>query len=255
MTKIYEALEHAKNRKDNLSFSSADSDQQRASRYSKSSHREGTIYSGRIQIEESLSTLYQNINTVLPKKTCRIIQFISARSGEGTSLLTREFAKLCAFKFHKKVLLVDLATKRYSQMAYFNLGVEVSWSRLVQQNLSMDECLSQVDKTSLFVTSIIGNDEAVPLDPDSLEMNKCFEFLAKEFDYILIDFSITPTYSDSTVISGNIDGIVLVVEAEKTRWQVAERVKERLVAQGANILGVLLNKRTFPIPSSIYKFL
>jgi hypothetical protein len=45
---------------------------------------------------------------------------------------------------------------------------------------------------------------------------------------------------------------VLVVDASKTRWQIAEKQKRELIAQGGNVLGVILNNRTYPIPNSIY---
>jgi Mrp family chromosome partitioning ATPase len=34
-----------------------------------------------------------------------------------------------------------------------------------------------------------------------------------------------------------VDGVISVVEAEKTKWEVAEEAKERLKAAGARILG------------------
>jgi Mrp family chromosome partitioning ATPase len=48
------------------------------------------------------------------------------------------------------------------------------------------------------------------------------------------------------------DGVVLVVHAEKTRWEVAQRVKEHLEMANTNILGVLLNKKKYVIPKFIY---
>ncbi len=255
MTKIYEALEHAKQNK-NQPGSPDDPKGKKSSRqFGKSGAREQSAHSYQSEVEGSLTTLYQNITVLLPQRPCRIIQFISARPDEGTSLLTREFAKLCAFKFHKSVLLVDIAPKRYSQMASFNLAVESGWGNLARQGLPLNSSISQVSQSGLYVTSIIGNDDSSPLEADSEEINKCFESLAEEFDYILVDFSPTSTYSDSTIMSRNIDGVILIVEAEKTRWQVAQKLKDKLTAQRANLLGVLLNKRTFPIPDYIYKYL
>jgi len=49
------------------------------------------------------------------------------------------------------------------------------------------------------------------------------------------------------------DGVVLVLEAERTRGPVAEKAKEQIQKNGGNILGVVFNKRKFYIPKSIYK--
>ena len=41
--------------------------------------------------------------------------------------------------------------------------------------------------------------------------------------------------------------------SEKTRWQVADEVKERIQRHGGSVLGVVLNKRRHIIPGFIYK--
>jgi Mrp family chromosome partitioning ATPase len=50
-----------------------------------------------------------------------------------------------------------------------------------------------------------------------------------------------------------VDGVVLVVEAEKTRWPVAENVRDKIKGSGGNILGIVLNKRRYYIPEWVYK--
>jgi len=50
-----------------------------------------------------------------------------------------------------------------------------------------------------------------------------------------------------------VDGVIFVVEAEKTRWPVAVASKEKVVKHGGNILGMVFNKRRFYIPEAVYK--
>ena len=54
-------------------------------------------------------------------------------------------------------------------------------------------------------------------------------------------------------MGGLCDGIVLVVEANSTRRVAAQKVKERLHAANARLLGAVLSDRTFPIPEAIYR--
>jgi Mrp family chromosome partitioning ATPase len=44
-----------------------------------------------------------------------------------------------------------------------------------------------------------------------------------------------------------------VLEAEKTRWPVAENTKQMIEKNGGKVLGVVLNKRQFYIPDFIYR--
>ena len=49
------------------------------------------------------------------------------------------------------------------------------------------------------------------------------------------------------------DGIVLVLSAHRTRRITARKIKEKLEAAQARLLGTVLSDRTFPIPRRIYR--
>ena len=76
--------------------------------------------------------------------------------------------------------------------------------------------------------------------------------LRSEFDYVLIDVPPLNSYSDGLVLAHLSDGLVMVLEANATRREAALRVAENLRAKQVRVLGAVLNKRTFPIPDSLY---
>ena len=47
-------------------------------------------------------------------------------------------------------------------------------------------------------------------------------------------------------------GLVLVVEAGVTKWEVAKVAKKQLEDNNVNILGAILNKKKYYIPSFFY---
>jgi len=59
--------------------------------------------------------------------------------------------------------------------------------------------------------------------------------------------------SDGFGFSDKVDGVVILVEAEKTRWQVADNTRMRILEQGGKVLGVVLNNRRHIIPKCVYK--
>jgi Mrp family chromosome partitioning ATPase len=77
--------------------------------------------------------------------------------------------------------------------------------------------------------------------------------LRKEFDYLLIDTPPLSAYADGVVFGQLADGMVLVVEANQTRREAALRVVQSLRALKIPLLGAVLNNRTFPIPTALYK--
>jgi len=48
------------------------------------------------------------------------------------------------------------------------------------------------------------------------------------------------------------DGVVLILEADRTRRDTARRIKESLAVANAKVLGVVLNNRSYPIPEPLY---
>jgi Mrp family chromosome partitioning ATPase len=76
--------------------------------------------------------------------------------------------------------------------------------------------------------------------------------LRKEFEYVLIDAPALTAYADGVVLGHLADGVVLVLEANVTRREAALRVAQRMHDMRLKVLGAVLNKRTFPIPDSVY---
>jgi len=86
-------------------------------------------------------------------------------------------------------------------------------------------------------------------------MRDLLDSLKEQFDLIIIDSAPAFSSADGVGISSSVDGVVLVMEAETTRWPVTEEAKGRIIRNGGNILGIVLNKRKYHIPEFIYRHL
>lgn len=75
--------------------------------------------------------------------------------------------------------------------------------------------------------------------------------LANEFDYVLVDASASEAASAGRLT----DGVVMVLAANATQRDAAISMRMTLEAANIPILGAVLNKRTFPIPDRIFKYL
>jgi len=92
--------------------------------------------------------------------------------------------------------------------------------------------------------------------PSLLNSNRIkarFDELRKEFDYTLVDAPPLSRYADAVALGQLADGLVLVLEANSTRREVAQSVAANLQAAKVRVLGAVLNKRTFPIPEVLYR--
>jgi len=206
-----------------------------------------------LEMEEEMARLYQGIDSLLPGSTKKVIQFIGSREGEGTSTVVREFARASATKFGKSVLLLDADRYKPTQHLFFNIKPEYGWMEVIRNNRPLDKALYKIGNTDLFISPISSRSSSTPWIFNSHRFDVFWEKLRQLFDLILVDSPPALRSQDSMIIFPKVDGVVLVVEAERTRWQVAESVKDRIVKNGGRILGVVLNKRQYYIPEFIYK--
>ena len=74
-------------------------------------------------------------------------------------------------------------------------------------------------------------------------------------EYKVVVFDMPPVWDPgfSARLASQVDGVILVLEAEKVRWEVARQAKEFLGQTNANLVGAVLNKRQFHIPEWMYK--
>jgi uncharacterized protein involved in exopolysaccharide biosynthesis/Mrp family chromosome partitioning ATPase len=91
------------------------------------------------------------------------------------------------------------------------------------------------------------------LKPEALS-----QFLAsakQSYRFVVIDMPALSTDSSTVRLASMCDAAVIVVEAERLRWEVIQEAKKQLTMSQVNILGVLVNKRRFPVPEWLYRTL
>jgi protein-tyrosine kinase len=79
-----------------------------------------------------------------------------------------------------------------------------------------------------------------------------FAELKCEFDFIVVDAPPLTKYADAITLGQLTDGLVMVLAADSTRRETALAAAASLRSSQVKILGAVLNKRSFPIPKSIY---
>ncbi len=76
----------------------------------------------------------------------------------------------------------------------------------------------------------------------------CVELLRSEFDYTIIDCPSLKESGDLLSVAPFVDGVILVIEANRTRREEPQRAEQSIASVGGNLLGYILNKRTYAVP-------
>jgi Mrp family chromosome partitioning ATPase len=205
-----------------------------------------------LHLEHTMSALYNSVQGLLPAARGRIIEFIAPHRGTGASTLIREFAKVAAVKLKKSVLLLDADAHRPTQVQEFNLVQEQGWDAVLDRREKIESVLRPVEGSRLTVSQLLVKESSQPLVFESTQFKGMLNRLRETFDLILIDAPPATEYAEGLVLASKVDGVIMVLAAEETRWQVVEDVNRRLQLMGGNVLGTVLNKQIFHIPSIIY---
>jgi MinD-like ATPase involved in chromosome partitioning or flagellar assembly len=79
--------------------------------------------------------------------------------------------------------------------------------------------------------------------------------LKEHYQYLLFDSPSIYLNYEVLVMAPMFDGVILVLESEKTRWEVAQTMTERLQHSGAKVAGAIFNRRKYYLPKWVYKLL
>lgn len=75
----------------------------------------------------------------------------------------------------------------------------------------------------------------------------------RSYQFVIFDLPPVKEGSSTARLASLTDGVILVVEAERVRWEVAQRTKNSLLTAHAHVLGAVLNKRKFYVPTWLYR--
>ena len=204
---------------------------------------------GRGLMYEEMTQLHQAIVSTLQKNSHILVQFTGSSKGEGVSTLAREFAGVSASKFMKRTLLFDADWRTPASTGTWPITIE----KVVREDLPVDLAVTCVREPFLFTCRLSVDPEFHPDIYGLPAMKEAWTYLRENFDVVVIDSPPAAEHHDSLAIAGDVDGIVLVVRAERTRWPVALAVKRDIADRGGKILGVAFNDRRLYVPGVIYR--
>ena len=204
--------------------------------------------------EESVR-LVQRIFLAPGAKAPRVVMFAGIDPGNGCTQICSRTAEILASNTTGSVCLVDANLRTPAVPEYFGVTNHFGLSDSLRQPGSIRSFAKRLrpDNLWLLTCGSLNGDTAILINSEV--MRSRVAELRSEFDYVLIDSPALNSYADAAAIGKLADGLVLIIEANATRKEAAVRVADNLRASSVNVLGAVLNKRTFPIPESLYRIL
>lgn len=211
---------------------------------------------GQLLAPGELISLYQSIETGLPDLAARVVEFVSAYPAEGTTTVAWELAGVAAETLAKRTLFIDVTAAASPVGSALRSQVKAGLLDVAYDRVVLDDAVVGAGPPLLGYAVIGiegGSNDGLLAHLDRIKV--VIEALRKHFDLIVVNAPNALSNANSVGIGRLVDGVVLVLEAERTRAPVMQQIMQVLEASGATLLGVVLNKRKFHIPRWIYRWL
>lgn len=205
-----------------------------------------------VDFTQELAYFRQGVESALPQAR-RSLLMTSATDKEGVTTISYYVAASLAIRDNKRTCLIDASfdSPRTSHMLEI-LG-RPGLSDYCKGNAELSDVLIRTSSPQLYVIGI-GTDNLNPSVILSSDRARTLPSeLTQRFDYVLFDSGSVLGHAETSMLSGYVDGVVLVVRANRTKREVLQKADKVIRFSGGTVVGTVLNRRTFPIPDSIYR--
>jgi capsular exopolysaccharide synthesis family protein len=192
-------------------------------------------------ISEAYNSLRGSLLYSTPEGLPQIMLVTSAQASEGKT--TTSFAIASGFaRMGKRTLLIDADMRRPSLHRRINLENERGLSTL----LTSHEPLADIQISSGFDNLSMVLAGPVPPSPTELlstaRFEEIFQEAARTYDIVIVDSPPILGLADSPLMSALVDGVVFVVEADRSRRGSLKAALRRLRSMRPILLGAVLTK-------------
>lgn len=165
----------------------------------------------------------------------------SVSPGEGKSMFASNLGLTLA-GLRNNVLIIDADLRRPRVADYFGLEGSVGLTTVLLGDVSIEDARMTRPGSTLDVlpSGSIPPNPAEMLTSDA--MKRLLEEATARYDYVIIDSPPVMSVADANLLAPFVDGVIVVVDAGKTRRNQLIQAAASLESAGGRIVGLVLNK-------------
>jgi capsular exopolysaccharide synthesis family protein len=202
--------------------------------------------------DEDYQKLRASLVSIAVPSGLHTILVAAPRHGEGATTVGIGLANALAKERDSRVLLLEGNLRTPSLSSVLPLAMDSGLTDFIAGRAAPEALVVRLDGLGFSVIAA-GAASSQPMDFDLME--SLLARLRPQFDFIVIDGPPINSYADASILATKVDGVILVVEADRTPVSDAEMAKRQLDKVGARILGVVLNRRRSYIPAFLESIL
>jgi len=194
----------------------------------------------RSPVSEAFRSLRANLEYVDLDRPIQTLMVTSSTLSEGKTTIATNLAIVMS-QLGRKVVLIDADLRRPRVHKALGISNVMGLSDVLRNHASIQEVAQPWGNTNLMVIS----SGSLPPNPaevlSSDRMTQVLNDLKNIADMVIID-SPPSLLADTSVLAARADGVLLVVQSNKTQMDAAVAMIEQLKRVGAHVVGVALNR-------------
>lgn len=201
--------------------------------------------------EQEVTRLVQRVFLLPGPKGPHTVVFAGVTSGSGSTWMVMNAGRALASQIAGSVCLVDANLRSPALHRHFGIDNHNGLADAIASTESIRHFVQKVGD-NLYLLSCGSNMTNSQALASSAAMRNRISDMQSHFEYVLIDSAPLNLYTDTVMLGRLADGVVIVLEANNTRREIARKAIDHLGAAQVKLLGAVLNKRTYPIPNKFY---
>ena len=196
-------------------------------------------------VRSPIAEAYRHLRTSLLLSTAgqppKTVLVTSGQPSEGKTTTVVNLATMLA-QTGAEVLVLDCDLRRPRVHAHFGIANTRGVTNYLSGDMNVAELVQAYDKLPNLKVLPSG-----PVPPNaaellgSEEMRKLLYVLSENFTHIVIDSPPAISFTDASILSTMVDGVMLVVHGGRSSRSVVRRAKQQLQDVGAHLFGIVLN--------------
>jgi Mrp family chromosome partitioning ATPase len=182
----------------------------------------------------------------------RKVGVCGCHDGAGATSIALNLAIMLQERTGEPVTLIEANLRTPALRHLYGISDGATFADLAEGKITKRGDLAMLPGTHVSVITAEATNTPLPL------LNQAkphIQALDSGFHHVILDISPTLAHPDMTMLAPAIDGVLLVLEAEETRWQVAREARKQMESADISLLGAVLNKKPHYIPDWLYRLL
>lgn len=184
---------------------------------------------------------------------CRTVGVVGCDGSKLRSQVARNLAKAAAHSGTEPVMLIDADAERRRISNTFQLNGAPGWRDLLAGVAVTSDCVRQSTTGNLAVMGPGGTIGAITPADGTTEAMAQLDGIATDYGFVVVDLPSNGGMDGHPCAGEWFDEAILVIDAERTRIQAAQRTKDMLQRAGVQVTGVVLANRRDYIPRWLYQ--